>query len=168
MPTSWGPWSARQLLRYSRQSVKGLESLAARTEELYKGKSVSLGDLNRVRIQLRTARLGLVDAEAAYRKAKLDLGSLMNLTREEAEALELRGSISDTAPLPPRVEELRRIALESRPDVISYRLGVSRAEADVRLARANRYSDIFVLFQPYTFQDNSPYGLKSGTSWAWA
>ena len=104
-----GALSARQLLRYSRQSVKGLEGLAARTEELYKGKSVSLGDLNRVRIQLRTAKLGLVDAEAAYRKAKLDLGSLMNLTRDEAEALELRGSISDMAPLPPRVEELRRI-----------------------------------------------------------
>ena len=39
--------------------------------------------------------------------------------------------------------------------MISYRLGVSRAEADVRLARANRFSDIFVLFQPYTCQDNT-------------
>jgi cobalt-zinc-cadmium efflux system outer membrane protein len=161
-----GALAARQLLRYSRQSVTGLESLAVQTEKLYQGKSVSLGDLNRVRIQLRTARLGLVDAEAAYRKAKLDLGSLMNLTRAEAEALELRGSISDTAPLPPPVGDLRRIALESRPDVISYRLGVTRAEADVRLARANRYSDVFVLWQPYTWQDNTPYGLKSQVSWS--
>lgn len=161
-----GALSARQLLRYSRQSVRGLEDLASRTEELYRGKSVTLGGLNRVRIQLHTARLGLVDAEAAFRKAKTDLGSLMNLTRDEIEAIELRGSIQDTAPPPPRIEELRRIALESRPDVISYRLGVKRAEADLRLARANRYSDIFVLFQPYTFQDNSPFGSKSATSWA--
>ena len=98
-----------------------------------------------MRIQLRTARLGLVDAEAAYRKAKLDLGSLMNLTREEIEALEIRGSISDTAPPPPGVEELRQDRPGSeRPDMISYRLGVSRAEADVRLARANRFNDVFV------------------------
>jgi cobalt-zinc-cadmium efflux system outer membrane protein len=161
-----GALAARQLLRYSRQSVKGLESLVARTEDLYRGKSVTVGELNRVRIQLRTARLGLVDAEAAYRKAKLDLGSLMNLTPGEAEVLELRASISDTAPLPPSVEDLRRIALESRPDVISYRLGVTRALADVRLARANRYSDVFVLWQPYTWQDNTPFGLKSQVSWS--
>ena len=44
---------------------------------------------------------------------------------------------------------------------MSLRLGVHRAEADVKLARANAYSDVYVLWQPYTFQDNSPYGLKS-------
>ena len=161
-----GALAARQTVRYARLSVTGLEKLATTTEELYKGKSISLGDLNRVRIQLRVARLGLVDAEAAYRKTKLDLGSLMNLKREEIEALELRGSISDTAPPPPPVDDLRRIALDSRPDIISYRLGVNRAEADVRLARANRYNDVFVLVQPFTWQDNTPYGLKSAVSWA--
>jgi cobalt-zinc-cadmium efflux system outer membrane protein len=59
-----------------------------------------------------------------------------------------------------------KIALESRPDVQSTRLGLQRARADVRLARANRFSDIYVLYQPYTFQNNAPYGLKSAYSWA--
>ncbi|WP_250847217.1 TolC family protein [Aquisphaera insulae] len=161
-----GTLASRQTLRYARQSTKALASLATKTEDLYKGGSVSLGDFNRVKIQLRTSRLGLVDAEAAYRKAKLDLGSLMNLTPEEIAALEIRGSIEDRSPPPPPVEELRRIALEGRPDVVSYRLGVRRAEADVKLARANRISDVFVLYQPFTYQDNTPYGLKGATSWA--
>lgn len=161
-----GALAARQTVRYARQSVSGLEKLAASTEELYKGKSISQGDLNRVRIQLRTAKLGLVDAEATYRKAMLDLGSLMNLTREEITGVQLRGSISDMAPPPPPIEELRKIALDSRPDIIAFRLGVKRAEADVRLARANRYNDVFVLVQPFTWQDNTPYGLKSAVSWA--
>ncbi len=161
-----GALSARQMVRYSRVSVKGLENLYARYEELYKRGNASLGDLNRVKIQLRTAQLGVADAEAAYRKAKLDLGSLMNLTREEVDKLELRGTIYDTLPPPPPVDELRRIALESRPDIISYRLGVQRAEADVRLARASRYSNPYLLFQPYTYQDNTPYGLKSAVSYA--
>jgi DNA-binding LytR/AlgR family response regulator len=34
------------------------------------------------------------------------------------------------------------------------------------LARANRFTDVYVLYQPYTFQDNSPTGQKSPTSWA--
>ena len=41
-----------------------------------------------------------------------------------------------------------------------------RANADVRLALANRFSDVYLLAQPYTFQDNRPFGLKSPTSWA--
>jgi cobalt-zinc-cadmium efflux system outer membrane protein len=161
-----GALSARQIARYSRASVKGLETLYAQNQQLYSKGNVSLGDLNRVRIQLRTAQLTLADAEAAYRKAKLDLGSLMNLTREEVEKLELRGSIRDTSPPPPPIEELRNIALAGRSDIVSYRLGVVRAQADVRLAKASRLSNPYLLFQPFTWQDNTPYGLKSALSYA--
>ena len=58
------------------------------------------------------------------------------------------------------------MALALRPDVVSFRLGIHTAEANVRLQRANRFSDVYVLYQPYTFQDNTPVGLKSATSWA--
>ena len=59
------------------------------------------------------------------------------------------------------------MATDERPDVV-WHCGSAfcRAEADVRLARANAFSDVYVLWQPYTFQDNSPYGLKSQYSWA--
>jgi cobalt-zinc-cadmium efflux system outer membrane protein len=158
--------AARQTLRYATSSVKGLEDLTARNEERFLKGDTSQGDLNRVRIRLRNAKLGVVDAAAAYRKAKLDLGSLMNLSVGEIASLELRGTIQDLAPPPPSIEELRRLALAERPDIVSLRLGLSRAEADVRLAKANAFSDVYVLWQPYTFQDNSPYGLKSQYSWA--
>ena len=59
-----------------------------------------------------------------------------------------------------------KMAVAERPDIVSFRLGIVRAEADVRLARANAFSDVYVLWQPYTFQDNTPYGLKSQYSWA--
>jgi cobalt-zinc-cadmium efflux system outer membrane protein len=58
------------------------------------------------------------------------------------------------------------MALTYRPDLIAYRLGVARADADIKVARAERFSDVYLLAQPYTFQDNRPYGLKSATSWA--
>ncbi len=158
--------AARQTVRFSRKSVEGLEALAIRNERLFERGEITRTDLNRVRIQLQTSRLGLVDAESAYRKAKLDLGSILNLKIEELAPLELRGSIRDTvSALPPR-EDLRKIALLDRPDLASFRLGLKRAEADVKLARANAYNDVYLLWQPYTFQDNSPYGLKGQYSWA--
>ena len=33
-------------------------------------------------------------------------------------------------------------------------------------ALANRYQDAYLLYQPYTFQNNAPFGKKSATSWA--
>src|SRR4051795_12587258 len=64
------------------------------------------------------------------------------------------------------IEGLIQPAFASRPDLNAYRLGVARADADVKLANAERFSDIYVLAQPYTYQDNRPFGLKSPTSWA--
>ena len=60
---------------------------------------------------------------------------------------------------------LLRLTLASRPDLVAQRLGIGRAEADVGLALANRYPDLFLVYQPYTFQDDSPLGLKSAHSW---
>jgi cobalt-zinc-cadmium efflux system outer membrane protein len=158
--------NARQTMRYAQKSVTGLETLQEQTQKLLTGGQATQLELDRVENQVRVARLGLMSAEADYRKAKLDLGSFMNLSIEEGTKMEIRGNVQVQPPPLPPVEELRRIALEDRPDIVGFRLGVSRAYADVRLARANAYSDVYLLWQPYTFQDNSPYGVKSATSWA--
>ena len=93
--------AARQTVIYAKKSVAGLDEHRALSEQRYEKKAISLGELNAVKIKQKNAQLGLVDSEAAYRKAKLDLGSFMNLTHEEIAALELRGMIDDLAP-PPR------------------------------------------------------------------
>ncbi len=157
---------ARQTVIYARASVTGLTRLTALTQELLDKGQIPLADLNLIENKLRIAKLGLRDAQASYRKTRLDLGSLMNLTVAEASAMELRGRIDVAAPPAPKVEELRQIALVDRPDIVAFRLGVSRANADFKLAKASAFSDVYVLWQPYTFQDNSPYGVKSATSWA--
>ncbi len=156
--------NARQTMLYSQKSVSGLGELKARTEQLYKNKQVTLLELDRVENLLRVAELGLYDARGAYRRSRLELGRLMNLRTDQVDRMDIRGRIIMQAPPPPPVEELRQIALAERPDIQAFRMGVSRAHADVKLAKANAYSDIYVLWQPYTFQDNSPYGVKSATS----
>jgi cobalt-zinc-cadmium efflux system outer membrane protein len=133
---------ARQTVRYATRSVDGYAQLTALTKQLFERGQIPQADLDVVENKLRIAQLGLRDAEASYRRARLDLGSLMNLTVQEASAMELRGTIKDLAPPPPPIEELRQIALADRPDLISFRFGLQMAHSAVRLARANAYSDI--------------------------
>jgi cobalt-zinc-cadmium efflux system outer membrane protein len=158
--------AARQTIRYANKSVEGLERLLGVEQKRYQQDVTTRAEVKRVEITRDQAQIGLIDAEEQYRKTKRALAGLLNLPPADADSLEVRGSIFDKFSPPPQLEELYRIALGVRPDVVSFRLGIQRAEADVRLALANRFSDVYVLYQPYTFQNNQPFGLKSPTSWA--
>ncbi|MDE2507581.1 MAG: TolC family protein [Planctomycetota bacterium] len=158
--------AARQTVIYSRKSVEGYTKVLNATEKLYKKDQKSRADFNRVSIQTNNARYGLQDAEVNLLKAKRSLATLLNFPREEADQLEVRGTIQDHEPPPPSLDELKKIAIDYRADVLAFRLGISVAEAAVTLQKRNAYPDVYVLWQPYTFQNNTPYGLKSPTSWA--
>ncbi len=158
--------SASDSVRYLRAGVEGLAKVEEVTRRLRRRGLMGQDDVDRIAIQRDSALIGLEDAEESLRHARRSLALLINLPPSEGLNLRLRGTVRDTAPPPPPIEELINLALAHRPDLIAYRLGVRRAEADVRLAKAERYSDVYVLYQPYTFQDNSPMGLKSAHSWA--
>jgi cobalt-zinc-cadmium efflux system outer membrane protein len=158
--------SARQLLAFRRKSLEGYQQLYDVTLRFYQRGTTVISDVRRVGTQVASTKALLLLDEEALKRAKRTLGTLLNLSPEEAEALEVRGTIADLAPLPPSTDVLVQMALDARPDVSAYRLGVSRAEADVVLAKASRMQDVYVLFQPYTFQNAAPFGLKSSTSWA--
>ena len=158
--------AARQAVYYARASVEGLKNLYAVTLELYRKEQSTIADVKRIQVTLNASQVGLEDAGESLRKAKLDLGTILNLTSAESEALDIRGAIHDLTEQTPQVDELVRMAVAIRPDVVSYRLGVKTAESNVRLQLANRYQDVYVLYQPYTLQDNTPQGTKSPTSWA--
>ena len=158
--------AARQTALYSRASYETLGQVVSVTQTLYEKDQETRANVFRVKNQQEGAYIGMLDAEESLKQRKRTLGVILNIPPGEVEKLDLRGTIIDRAPAPPSSDELQQIALAVRPDVVSYRLGIQRAEADVRLALANRYSDVYVLYQPYTFQDNSPSGTKSPTSWA--
>ena len=45
-------------------------------------------------------------------------------------------------------------------------MGILRARSEVRLARANRLDDVFLLYQPFSSQQGLNPGERSATSWA--
>lgn len=153
--------AARETARLARKGVDELEKEPARP---LLGVRPGADD-QRLEIQRESAELGLVEAEEQYRADLRALGLVLGMTVEESERLQLRGSLADLGRPPVLGEPLLRLALASRPDVASYRLGVHRAEGDVGLAVANRYPDLYVLYQPYTFQDDRYLNAKSAHSW---
>ncbi|MDE2506583.1 MAG: TolC family protein, partial [Planctomycetota bacterium] len=150
---------------YAEASVVGHDKVLDATRKLYKLDAATRPDVNRIAIQRRNAALGLDDARTRLQKSRAYLATLLNLPDDQANRLELRGVIQDVAPPPPDLATLTRLAIAERPDVVAHRLGVTRADNDVILARRNAYPDMFLLYQPYTFQNNAPFGLKSSTSW---
>ena len=105
------------------KALKALESLATMT-------SSSTGEracLSR-RLQPRedsgstSQHLGQIDAELVHRKARSICSD--GLTQKEIEN-RVAGRSRDTAPPPPPIDTLQKIALDSRPDIAAYRLGVT-------------------------------------------
>ena len=106
------------------------------------------------------------EAQEAYEDAQESLALLLNISPEETAALEPQGALRNSSPAPPELEELVRIAQNCRPDIRAARLGVSRANAEVGLQRANRFDDVYVFYDPITVQDNGPIHRPDSRSWA--
>src|SRR5262249_7829908 len=84
---------------------------------------------------------------------------------EDIEKLDVFDRFAKVQPLPTTREDLVNKALAARPDLAATKLGLRRAQADLRLARANGYPDVYLLYQPYTFQNNTYLGVPSAYSW---
>lgn len=157
---------ARRTIAFSEASLVGLTRAFKATDDLVKKGEKKLSDLAKIRIQRAQAEQQLLESQEAYRKAKQALATQLNVSPNQADSIELQGTLKYQGFTPPSLNEMIQIALTSRPDIIAYRLGVERAKSDVKLQYANRFQDVYVLAQPYTLQDNTPFGLKSPTSWA--
>jgi len=158
--------AARQTVIYAQVSVKGLDNVLVKTQTLKREDKAVSADVDQAKSDREIAVVGLLDAEENLRQKKRILAEQLNLAPDQAERLELRGAIQDLAPPPPADDELIKLALDSRPDVAAYRLGIQVAEANLQLQRVNRFQDAYLLYQPFTYQNNAPYGRQSGASWA--
>ena len=157
---------ARETARYAKASLDGLNRVLATIEQQYAKQLVPQTEVENAAIQRDTGEVSLEQADTALRQAKRALAVMIDIPPGEADGLEILGSIRDEVASPPPPDDLGRLALCVRPDVVSYRLGVRRAQEDVRLQRAERFPDVFVLYTPYGFRNNAPVDEKSATSWS--
>ena len=88
-------------------------------------------------------------AEAALLQARRELAVLLVVAPERADCLRLHAALPEQAPDLPCTEELIRIALRVRPDLIARRLNVERAHTAVRRTQAERIENVLPLYTPY-------------------
>ncbi len=160
--------AARDTLRYARASRDGLVQIARAAQRQLDSQQIARPDFDRIAIQLDSAEIGVEQATVALRESKHVLGLLLAIKIEAAEQIQIHGSMRDSAPEPPADDELLAIARGVRPDLVAYRLGVRRAEADVQLAVAEKTADVFLLYTPWQLQNNTPIGGQNATSWSLA
>jgi cobalt-zinc-cadmium efflux system outer membrane protein len=158
--------AARQTVRYAQVTVEGLDKLLSALEALHKESTTFSADVDQASSERKIAAIGLMDAEENLLRQKRILAELLNIPPDQAEGLEVRGTIEDSGPPPPPDRDLIHVALDGRADVAAYRLGVETAKASLNLAMANRFADAYLLYQPFTYQNNAPYGKDGLPSWA--
>ncbi len=157
--------AAKLTVRFSQTYRTGLVRLLNLNTQLQGAGFIKPADVLAIKSRLELAELQIRESSQTQAKTLRTLGLLLDLPPAEADKLELRSTVYDIRPLPTTSEALIETGLNARPDLLSYRYGLSRAQADVVNARAQRFSDVYLLYQPYTMQNNNWQGLKNAYSW---
>jgi cobalt-zinc-cadmium efflux system outer membrane protein len=158
--------AAQERLRLASATLERWERILGVTRTPVEQGARPAADVERIRAARDLARSKRDDATTSLTRARAGLCSQLNLPVVGRERLEVASRISQLrAAVLPEVDELVPLALAIRPDLAGYRLGKKRAEADVATAQANRISDTYLLYSPYTFAGVSGLGVQSAT-WA--
>jgi cobalt-zinc-cadmium efflux system outer membrane protein len=150
---------SRDKLRRAEESVQSLDRLLR-----VRGQDAS-DDLEDLLIDRETAAIRLEDERKALRRAKQVLAESLALPPAEADRLEVHGWLRDTYPTVPPGDDLVRLALERRPDVVAHRLGVPHALAEVERARTERLPNAYFLYSPFSYTDRRAPGELDSRSW---
>jgi outer membrane protein, heavy metal efflux system len=156
---------AREAGRAARAGVSGQEELVRLTRDLVRQGLRPEPELSTALVRQANAQDALQRTEAALLKARQNLAVLLALPLEQAGSLAIRGSLRVPSQPLPCTEELVQLALQIRPDLTAYRLGIDRARADIQLARAEGVDNAFLFYTPYTAQDYAPQNKQSANGW---
>jgi cobalt-zinc-cadmium efflux system outer membrane protein len=156
---------ARLNLGSVQESLKGLTTSADALRDGAGDRRRSPAEVAEDALRRTEAEINLAEAEAALLQARRDLAALLAIPRCEADNLQLKGSLHDRSPLPPPVEELVLLALQTRPDLEAFRLSLERAEADLQLTWAERLDDVLVFYTPYQGVTSPSQGQQTATGW---
>jgi cobalt-zinc-cadmium efflux system outer membrane protein len=158
--------AAQLTLRFSVVYADRLKSLLGLTQQLYDRGQKTIGEVLTVKSRLELAELQVREATQARAKTLRTLARLLNIPPKEADTLQIRARIVDLRDLPTTEDALIETGINARPDLLAFRYGLLRAEGDVKSALAQRYSDVYLLYQPYTYQNNNWQGLRGAYSYA--
>ena len=139
-----GILQARAVLQVARENLAYWDQVLGVSRERLRAGDLAQVDLDRLELQRVQFESDLQTAEVSLRTAKIQLLMLLN-DRTPVEQFDVTGPFGFSEDLP-TLDEFRRIAFESRPDLKAARQAVDKAVTDHKLAVANGSTDPTLAF----------------------
>jgi len=130
---------AKAVFRLAKDNLDYYDHLLGISRERYKAGDIAQIDLDRLELQRVQYESDLQSAEVDLRTAKIQLLMLLN-DHTPVEQFEVTGIFDFSEQILP-LDEFRRIAVDTRPDLKAATESVSKAQTDHRLAIANGSTD---------------------------
>jgi cobalt-zinc-cadmium efflux system outer membrane protein len=160
---------ARQSQRAAEDTLTLLDEViqahAARIAGTPEPSEIELEERDDLTVERGVTEMALQDARDRYTNARHRLADLLEIDHGTVPSMDLRGKINVPRPILPDVDSLVATAMERRPDLIAFRLGVTRARSEWREERGERYSDAYFLFTPWNYLDRSQSNERSVNTW---
>jgi cobalt-zinc-cadmium efflux system outer membrane protein len=130
---------AKAVLKLAQENLAYWDKVLAVSRDRYKAGDIAQIDLDRLELQRVQFESDLLTAEVSLRTAKIQLLTLLN-DRTPVDQFDVTGPYDFTVDILP-LDEFRRIALETRPDLKAAVQSVDKAKTDHSLAVANGSTD---------------------------
>lgn len=130
---------AKAVVENSKTNLAYYDHVLSVSGERFKGGDIAQVDLDRLTLSRVQFETDLQNSEVTLRTAKIQLLTLLN-DRTPVEKFDVTGPFDFTDQIMP-LDDFRRIATESRPDLKAALQAVDKAETDHKLAIANGSTD---------------------------
>lgn len=135
---------AESTLDFALENLKSFEKAREISESRFKAGDISEGDYLKIKLQLLQAQTDVSSAQLAKIQSLAALRQLLGYESVPAD-YDVAGQL-DYQPLGGRVEDLQALALRERPDLRAAQQGVTAAQSQFELAKANSKRDLGASF----------------------
>jgi outer membrane protein, heavy metal efflux system len=129
----------KTILNLARENLAYYDHVLQINRDRYKTGAIARVDLSRLELQRVQYESDLQTAEVNLRTAKIQLLALLN-DRTAVERFDVTGPFDYSTQMPP-LDDVRQMALDTRPDLRAAVQSVEKAKTDHRLAVANGSTD---------------------------
>ncbi|HEV2488459.1 MAG TPA: TolC family protein [Candidatus Acidoferrales bacterium] len=131
---------AESALDFARQDLQGFQNTVEISEAQYKAGAMSERDFLKIKLQLLQFQTDVTAAELAKQQSLAALRQLLGFESVPVD-YDVVGELQYQK-LPYNLEDLQAMAIKDRPDLLAARQGVTGAQSQYALARANGKVDI--------------------------
>jgi len=131
---------AESSLDFARQDLKSFQNTVGISKYQYKAGAISEGDFLKIKLQLLQFQIDVSAAQLAKQQALAALRQLVGFESVPAD-FDVAGELKYQK-LPGNLEDLQALALKDRPDLRAAEQGITAAQSQYALAKANGKVDV--------------------------